>query len=48
MLETETVSKTLKHSLILTWLIAWEDFIAFSHPESFNSYVGVYLRDYMA
>jgi hypothetical protein len=37
MMEAETISETLDYSAILTWLIAREDFIAFSNCESFKS-----------
>jgi ADP-heptose:LPS heptosyltransferase len=35
----ETVLETLAYSIFLTWLIASEDFITFSHHESINSYI---------
>jgi hypothetical protein len=39
MMEAGIVSETLKTNSILTRLIAWEDFIAFSHFENFKSYI---------
>jgi hypothetical protein len=39
MMEDETVSETLDINSILTWLIAQDNFIAFSHHESFKSYL---------
>jgi hypothetical protein len=37
-MKAETFSKTFDYNAILTRLIAREDFIAFSHRESFKSY----------
>jgi hypothetical protein len=41
MMEAETVSETLDYNAILTRLITWEDFIAFSRRESFKSHAAL-------
>jgi hypothetical protein len=38
-MEAETVSSTLDINHFLMWRIFWEYFIAYSHHESFRSYV---------
>jgi hypothetical protein len=37
MMVMEAVSETLDISSIFTWLIVQEDYIAYSHPESFGA-----------
>jgi hypothetical protein len=37
-MDSEKASETLDYISILTRLVAWEDFIAFSRSESFKSY----------
>jgi hypothetical protein len=38
MMETEMVSETLGFCPQLPRIVAWEDFVEFSHRESFKSY----------
>jgi hypothetical protein len=44
MMEIERASETLDSSSILMQLVGQEDFIAFSHHESFKSYIHEYLN----
>jgi hypothetical protein len=46
MMEADTACETLEYIYILTQLVAWEDFIAFSRHESFKSCRNLFWRSF--